>query len=105
MENPSAGAARLSLEEFCAEVHRNMCSPGDSNNSVAVVTTLLWHKEMTGVRHEFLLAQVCQLGRNDVWLRLERGAKRNGSALRRVQLASSVSCPADDTVSAPGWSC
>lgn len=99
VDNPSAGAARLSLEEFCADVYRSTGAIENPNDSVAVVATLFWHKEPTGVRHEFLLAQVCQLGRNDVWLRLERGAKRNGSALRRMQLASSVSCPADDSVS------
>lgn len=106
LENPAAGAARLSLEEFCAEVYRNSACPpllalaeNDSGSTSAVVTTLLWHKETTGVRHEFLLAQVCQLGRNDVWLRLERGAKRNGSVLRKAQLASSMSRPADDSVS------
>jgi hypothetical protein len=99
VDNPSAGAARLSLEEFCADVYRGTGATGNLNDSVALVATLLWHKETTGVRHEFLLAQVCQLGRNDVWLRLERGARRNGSALRRMQLASSVSCLADDSVS------
>ena len=70
----------MSLGELLDEIR------GNSISDARTIPRIIWRKEGGMLNHEFLLVQVCNPGRKDVWLRLERAAKRNFAALLTLTL-------------------
>ena len=84
------------MDKLLEEIHNNSAS------DARTISNIIWHKEGGLLNHEFLLVQVCTPGRKDVWLRLERAAKRNFAVLRKLNPTSfSSRFGPNDTVGVP----
>jgi hypothetical protein len=95
-ERNRESSSSLSLDKLLEEIRDNLAS------DARTIPSIIWRKEGGILHHEFLLVQVCTPGRKDVWLRLERAAKRNFAALRKLNPTSiSSRFGPDDTVSVP----
>lgn len=92
-ERNRESSSSLSLDKLLEEIGENSAS------DARTIPNIIWRKEGGILHHEFLLVQICTPGRKDVWLRLERAAKRNFAALRKLNPTSvSSRFGPDDTV-------
>lgn len=97
----------MSITDLCAHIRASPLAK-DSH-----ITSLIWNKEQSGVKHEFLLIQVVSgvptspassssdSEKREVtsWLRLDRAAQKGYRGLRSLSLRSSSAVfPANDTV-------
>lgn len=92
---PPEVSTNFPIEAFCNEIRTNH---GESKSrTIALVE---WYKEGM-IHHEYLIIQVRVPGRKDVWVRLERAAKRSARThLLPVAPASLIShYPPNDNVS------
>lgn len=87
-------STNLNIGAFCDEIKTNH---GESKSRT--ISLIEWHKEPGMLHHEYLLVRVRVPGRKEVWIRLERAAKRN--ARKNLLAPTSVIShyPPDDNVS------
>jgi hypothetical protein len=100
----------MSISDLCAHIRGSPLAK-DSH-----ITSLIWNKEQSGVKHEFLLIEVVATaprGATDdsnggtergmtTWVRLDRAARKGYRGFRNLTLRSSSAVfPANDTVCHP----
>jgi len=92
-EKNREGFVNLPVDKLLEEIRDNSAS------DARTISNIIWRKEGGLLKQEFLLVQVCTPGRKDVWLRLERAAKRNFAVLRNLNPIGRFD--PDDTVGVP----
>lgn len=85
-------ALRFSLSDFSAHIREN---PDVAN---IALHKLIRRKDHKGVRHEFLIFYGTTPAGQDVWMRMERAARQDYTAIRLKSVSSVF--PANDTVRA-----
>ena len=98
----------MSIADFCGHIRGSPLAK-DSH-----ITSLIWNKEQSGVKHEFLLIEIVATpptvspdGDTErrgmtTWLRLDRAARKGYRGFRNLTLRSSSAVfPANDTVCYP----
>lgn len=95
-DKPRTSSSSLALNDLCEEIRDNFSS------DARTIPSIEWRKEGGLLNHEYLLIRVCTPGRKDVWMRLERAAKRNFAALRKLNpMSVSSRFAPDDSVCLP----